>query len=151
MLATHAWADVIKLSKALHVVRNISYSVKAQRDMARRTLSGAIVDSPFSRVKRFAEGVFVDLGFPTVSKLYNQLIGSLDVHTRDVEKERVDSGRYESGFNDAKQAFINAVESLCFMLDAVDAYSVNGIYDMESFEDEFNLVWTEAEEPGEDV
>jgi hypothetical protein len=151
MLSTQAWADVVKLSKALHVIRNVSFSVKAQRNMARRTLSGALVDSPFSRNRRFACGMFVDLGFPTVSKLYNQLISSLDVHTRDVEKERANSERMEGAFNDAKQSFVNAVESLCFMLDAVESYTVNGIYDAEHFESEFNLVWEEEVEgePGD--
>jgi 2-keto-3-deoxy-galactonokinase len=131
MLSTQAWADVVKLSKALHVIRNVSFSVKAQRNMARRTLSGALVDSPFSRNRRFACGMFVDLGFPTVSKLYNQLISSLDVHTRDVEKERANSERMEGAFN--------------------ESYTVNGIYDAENFESEFNLVWEEEVEgePGD--
>lgn len=148
LLQCWQWTKLTDLLSILTSQRNIQFSVKANRDAARVALLSVVKPAPFDYGERFPNKYHVNLNHPTISKLWMQILNSLDLNTRAEERGKFNietEAKLISNSDDARMSFVNSVVAFINLLMDCSAYNVNGIYAKDTFEANFELVWVERE------
>lgn len=119
--------------------RFIQFNVKANRDRIRTAFAALRTAAPFAQTIRFpANTPYVHLENTSIDCWLTQLLQALDLPDRAMERSA--SGT-DSSVSDAKRSANVAFNELHRVLCNLEHLAANGIYDMVSFEEHFNLVW----------
>lgn len=135
------WYSVRSLVEVVTTIRDINFNIVEQRQQALERLSKARVPAPFSSQSRFDPGddFICEFAGDWARKL-QQLKSALSHKERDLRtqgvRDRDEKTNDHGSVSDAQQAFWNATTSI---IDQVS--KCEDIYDANSFESKFRLVW----------
>lgn len=139
MLQRQRFATLSDFERMLREFHYASFNTKAVRDRLRVEFAAVHGPAPFGAFERFPDDFFVHLAHPAIMCWTNQLMHSIDLPDRAMEKGRDN----DYGVGDAKRSFDVAIDNLVRICSNLDVRELgeNGIYCRETFETKFGMIW----------
>lgn len=139
LLALQQFASFEVFGRFVRALGTTSFFVKANRDKIRVDYLALVTRAPFSQTIRFPNDIYVHLGNVNLERMMGAVLHAVDLPDRQIER----GAQVDFSMSDAKRHFDVSVDALLQKFNSLDFTVLKeiGVYDRESFEETFELVW----------